>query len=103
MTNRLAKRRLLLTDQNDQDPFPVHYLFYEEYTRNYNKTVDDLFAFLHVEKAVDPLAFIPGKTYGNLYSEKAKRAAARLVQALATPECWELLKRYFEGYYEREL
>jgi hypothetical protein len=79
---------------------PVHYLYYEDYTSNYNKTVADLLDFLQEEVRAAPVEYIPGKTYYDLYEEGHAQRAAELVEAIATPEVWELLKRYFTEWID---
>jgi hypothetical protein len=75
---------------------PVHVLYYENYTKDYDKTVTRLFDFLELPAVKEPLHFIPGKTYSDYFDVKQTRAAKRLVHALATPDCWALLRPYFE-------
>ena len=72
---------------------PVHYIFYEDYTTNYDGTVDALLQFLDLKATRDPLAFEPGKVYTELYEDIS--GIARLVEAVATPETWALVKHYF--------
>jgi hypothetical protein len=87
---------------------PTHYLHYDEYSTDYDGTVQRLMEFLelgppHRDGASNepsaalraPLAFIPGKTYDSYFSDETRRQAGRVVRALATPECWYLLRRYF--------
>jgi hypothetical protein len=82
----------------EQLQIPVHYLFYEDYSTNYNETVHGLLEFLNLLPAVnEPLPFQPGKTYKSMYySPEEIQAATRFVRAMATPACWNLLKRYFD-------
>lgn len=75
----------------------VHTLYYEDYTTSFDQTVQDLANFLGQPMVRKPLPFVPGKTYGHLFSDDLKRKTARLVKQLATPKCWKLLKRYFQG------
>lgn len=75
---------------------PVHILYYESYTVEYDETVDRLFEFLELPKVNEPHKFVPGKTYSDYFDVKQTRAAKRLVRALATPDCWALLRPYFE-------
>lgn len=72
-------------------------LYYEDYSTNYSATVEALFDFLELEMEDDPIEFIPGKTYIGYFSAENQRRAARFVKFMATPECWELVKHYFEG------
>jgi hypothetical protein len=75
---------------------PVHVLYYEDYSNDYAATVQQLFDFLELPTVKEPLHFIPGKTYSDYFDIKQTRAAKRLVRALATPDCWALLRPYFE-------
>jgi len=77
---------------------PSHYLYYEDYGWNYNRTVQDLFDFLGDLRAVaEPIPFEVGKTYLDLFDNRTIRVAARFVRTFATPDSWLLLERYFEG------
>jgi hypothetical protein len=75
---------------------PVHFMYYEDYSNDYAATVQQLFDFLELPTVKEPLHFIPGKTYSDYFDIKQTRAAKRLVRALATPDCWALLRPYFE-------
>jgi hypothetical protein len=73
-------------------------LWYEDYSTNFNRTVDSLFAFLNLEKKGKPRKFVAGKEYSSYYSEEVALAANRLVRALATPQTWDQIKHYFEHH-----
>lgn len=51
--------------------------------------------FLETTVVKQPRPFIPGKTYSGLFSAELSNEVANLVKALALPECWQLLNRYF--------
>jgi hypothetical protein len=87
---------------------PTHILHYEDYNTNFNGTVKSLLDFLELGPTfkeadgkssqpdlLEPVEFISGKTYGHYFPDTVMRAAKHVVQALATPECWTLLRRYF--------
>jgi hypothetical protein len=74
---------------------PVHVLYYENYTSDYNATVTDLFSFLELSAVKEPRTFIPGKTYRDFFDLEQFRAAERLVRSMASADCWKLLKPYF--------
>ena len=76
---------------------PVLTLFYEEYAKNWDETVNQLLEFLSLNPAKGGKAeeFILGKHYDEFYVEKEKLAAMKLLQALASTELWNLLRRYF--------
>jgi hypothetical protein len=77
--------------------FPVLRLYYEDYSTNYNATVEALFDFLDLEVRGRPVAFIPGKTYLSYFSLRHQEKAAQFVKSIATPECWDMVKHYFDG------
>ena len=82
---------------------PSLVLYYEEYTDNYQQAVDDLFEFLELDQVLVPEPFIAGKTYESYFSADARRLAAELVQQLASPTCWNILRGYFPGQESNEI
>ena len=82
---------------------PIYVLYYENYTENFDKTVDDLFHFLELHKVNNPVPFIAGKTYQNFFSEDEARAATRLVENMASPECWKLIGHYFDPWLKSNI
>jgi hypothetical protein len=77
---------------------PVYYLFYENYTENWEGTVQQLFKFLHLSTAegASPLEFISGKHYADYFEPKHVALASDLVSKLASPESRALLEHYFQ-------
>lgn len=73
---------------------PVHNLFYEDYTLQFNKTTQELLDFLDLPAVNPPLPFATGKTYENLMDVRNRKHAWDLIRRFALPEVWELLKRY---------
>jgi len=79
---------------------PVHYLYYEDYSLHYNETIHDLYDFLELpiqpqsESSMKPFAYF--KTYRDFYTAQEQESVATVVKQLATPECWQLLQRYFD-------
>jgi hypothetical protein len=84
--------------QRRQGNFPVHTMYYEDFTKNWNETVDRLFEFLELSPAdgAKPLEFISGKHYANYFDTHQVAQTGRFVKALAPSETWELLRHYFE-------
>jgi hypothetical protein len=76
---------------------PVHNLFYENFTENWQGTVDQLFEFLHLKPAEGaiPLEFVTGKHYSDYWEPHHAALAKELVAMLASPEIWTLLEHYF--------
>jgi hypothetical protein len=77
-------------------PLPVHYLYYEDYSSDYNATLGNLLDFLQLPTVQAPLTFHTGKTYRDLYVDSERRRATRLIQALASAETWTLVQHYFD-------
>ena len=76
---------------------PLHSLFYENYTQNWDETVQQMFEFLQLSPAdgASPLEFIAGKTYLDYFEQRHVALAKGLVSTLASPESWALLEHYF--------
>ena len=76
---------------------PAHVLFYEDYSIQWNVTVQALLDFLELSPALgaEPPAFISGKHYEVFFEPRHFELAGRLVKLLASAESWILLRRYF--------
>jgi hypothetical protein len=76
---------------------PVNVLFYEDYTDNWDTAVEQLLQFLGLSPApgATPLEFILGKHYEDYFDAHDLDSAKLLVKTLASPETWDLVKRYF--------
>jgi len=87
-TNNRQLRRLL----------PTLTLYYENYTTHFDATTAELLDFLETAPSplATPLAFVPGKTYPEFYETEQVTAIHRLVQTLASPGLWELIRHYFQ-------
>jgi len=83
----------------------VHILYYEDYSKNFRKTSTDLLNFLGYSLPVNAakedvfLTFEADKTYGHLFAERKKHDIAALIEHFASPLCWNLLRRYFDGWF----
>ena len=91
---------LALEVAEDRLEIPVHTLFYEDYSLNYNETVEELLGFLELQAVSTPPDFIQGKEYHEYFTEASLRNVARLVKHLSSKKTWKLLKHYFEGVLE---
>jgi len=72
----------------------VHVLYYEDYTSDYNATVESLFAFLGLSARHKPHPFEASKTYDDYYTDGERLAVAEFVKEWSTPASWKLLRRY---------
>jgi hypothetical protein len=82
-----------------QPNIPVYRLFYENYTANFGGVVRELYEeFLRYPpiKAL-PKLYFPEMTYHYLFSPEHQQEIAYLIESLASPELWQLLKHYFSG------
>lgn len=74
---------------------PVLTLYYEDYHARLNETAKSVLDFLALEPAVLPYrAFRELPSYADHFTTEQRRAAWRLMQALATPWTWERIQRY---------
>jgi len=80
----------------DKLQVPSHIVHYEDYSERYNESVAGLLDFLELRQTHDAKPFETGKTYP-FFRRNETLTAARLIQSLASPKCWELLRRYFEA------
>ena len=74
---------------------PVHVLHYEDYSRDYNRTVEKLFKFLELETEYPCKDFVPGKSYFNFFDDAYRKQAMDMARALSSPSVWKMLKVYF--------
>ena len=75
---------------------PTLIIHYENYTHNFNQTVDSLHNFLRLDMKNEPPLFVTGKTYRDYYTKEERRAVKQLVEKLATKKTWENVHHYFE-------
>jgi len=81
---------------------PVYVLYYENYATNFNTTVRKLFDFLGQRIVSGPVAFESGKNYHDKFDSFHAREVAFLIRALASDQCWMLLRHYFLDWIEGE-
>jgi len=85
-------------EMTKQLEIPVHTLYYENYTSNYNETVSKLYNFLGHRIVDSPHPFdSTGKTYLDKFEPRHVREIAYLMRALASNDCWVRLRHYFNG------
>ncbi len=70
---------------------------YESYSTSFATTIEDLLDFLELSPIGEPEAFIPGKVYGDYYSEENKLAIAGFAKEFSSKTTWSFLSHYFEG------
>lgn len=65
--------------------YPVLTIYYEDYSLNYQATVETLLSFLDQEAVLPPLPFIADKTYHSYFNAESKQLAADFGQQVASP------------------
>jgi hypothetical protein len=78
---------------------PVYRLFYENYTTNYDGVVRELYEevlrYPPLRDDAEPRPFIAGKRYRSLFAPDHQREVAYLIESLASPQLWRLIRHYF--------
>ena len=92
---RLAQWHTYTVQVTERLGLPVHVLYYENYTTNFDETTAQLFEFLQLDAIHPPHPFHPGKTYSHLFDKEHIVAASKLVKAVASNKAWNLIKHYF--------
>ena len=70
-------------------------LYYEDYHANLNQTAGRVLGFLQLEPKVLPYrTFRDLPDYADHFTTEQRKAAWRLMEALATPWAWERIRRY---------
>jgi hypothetical protein len=90
---------LAYNTHSDRLDLPVHYLYYDNYTTAYDETVQEVMKFLELPPTVHEFhPFVPGKTYGSLFTVEQAGAAANMVRGLASPPVWQRLQHFFDHF-----
>lgn len=77
---------------------PVLYLFYENYTTNFDETVNEVLSFLNHDKIAPAPTFLTGKHYEDYFELRECRMVAKLIRELASDEAWSMIKHYLEQW-----
>ena len=93
---RLAQWHSRTIEVTERLGLPVHVLYYENYTTNFEESTSELLDFLQLDAIHPPYLFRPGKSYAHLFDKSQLTAAARLVKDVASPKAWKLIQHYFE-------
>ena len=75
---------------------PTLIMHYENYTNNFNQTVELLFNFLQLDMVHDAPLFVTGKNYKDYFTEKEMNAVREMVKKLALKNTWKYIQHYFE-------
>jgi len=75
---------------------PTLIIHYENYTHNFNQTVDKLHNFLQLDMKNPPPLFVMGKTYREYFTREERTAVKEMVEKLSTKKTWENVRHYFQ-------
>lgn len=74
---------------------PTHILYYEDYSSDFEGTLQSLLDFLDLPNMGHHLPFQPGKSYHSYFSDDQISRIREAVMMLALPITWKHLERYF--------
>jgi hypothetical protein len=75
---------------------PVHFILYEDYEVRFNETLANLMTFLQLPiSATQFQSFRNLPTYDDHYTLSQRSAIQALIQHVASPELWPLIRHYF--------
>lgn len=77
---------------------PTYLLYYENYTENFDKTVEELLDFTEQLQVAPSPEFYAGKQYSDYFEQEQCQAIAYLAKDLASPETWQAIRHYFEPW-----
>jgi len=75
---------------------PVYKLYYENYTTNFDETVQEVLAFVNQTQAREARSFVTGKTYTWMFDSAHFHEILYLIKSFATNETWAMLQHYFD-------
>ena len=76
---------------------PTHLVYYEDYASDLNATALGILAFLEQTPQHEWRPFRELPNYDDHFAGDHKRKVQRLIQHVATPETWKLMRRYFSS------
>jgi hypothetical protein len=77
---------------------PVLYLYYENYTTNFDETISTVLDFLNLPQVAPAPPFVKGKHYEDYLEPHDYQMGAQLIRELATDEAWGRVNHYVERY-----
>ena len=83
----------IITD--DYLTIPTHILHYEDYSTDFNATLQGLLDFLELPNAGGYADFVTGKSYRDYYTEEQIARMRTATMMLASPATWHAVERYF--------
>ena len=86
----------IVTD--DYLAIPTHVVYYEDYSTNFNGTLQALLDFLDLPNTGAYAEFVQGKSYRDYFTHDQIARLRTATMMMASPSTWHAVERYFEGY-----
>jgi hypothetical protein len=83
----------IITD--DYLTIPTHIIHYEDYSTDFNGTLQGLLDFLELPNAGGYANFVTGKSYRDYYTDEQITRMKTATMMLASPATWHAVERYF--------
>ncbi|KAI2505624.1 sulfotransferase domain-containing protein [Fragilaria crotonensis] len=77
---------------------PTHVIYYEDYSTNFNGTLQALLDFLDLPNTGAYADFVKGKSYRDYFTHDQIARLRTAAMMMASPSTWHAIERYFEGY-----
>lgn len=74
---------------------PTYVLHYENYTENFDRTLEELLSFLQLEQTGEKTEFVKGKAYADYFTVDEQAAVRKAAEKLASRETWSHINHYF--------
>ena len=86
----------IITD--DYLTIPAHVIHYEDYSSDFNGTLQALLDFLELPNTGAYAEFVAGKSYRDYFTHDQIARMRTATMMLAFPPTWHAVERYFDGY-----
>lgn len=70
-------------------------LEYGSYSRDMNRTCNQLLDFLHLKRHDDPEPFLDGKVYRDYYTPSERERMGKVLEEMASRTTWHYISKYF--------
>ena len=87
----------LALEVTDTLKLPTLIVRYEDYSRNFEEQKEKIFEFLHLSDKGNKVQFLDGKSYGDYVPWEDRQKIFAMMEKVASPAAWELIKPYYEG------
>ena len=73
---------------------PLHILYYEDYSSNFDNTKRELFEFLELQDLGSSVIFERGKRYREYFTSQERKRIFVMIENLSISTSWNSLMRY---------